>query len=108
MVNLRFQKNIFEYLFIKMLEVLPHCHFETWHQNISKLYIRKWLVIFKVFENNFIRSPLCREYSYNSYFEINDISLGDISNYCHTSEFFGMIYLISLTTVLISAYLIVT
>ena len=32
------------------------------------------------------RSPLCREYSYNLYFEINDISLGDISNYCHTSE----------------------
>ena len=32
------KKIFFEYLFIKLLEVLPHCHFETWRQDISKLY----------------------------------------------------------------------
>ena len=41
-----------------MLEILPHCHFETWRQNISKLYFQKWLVIFAILENNFIRKFL--------------------------------------------------
>ena len=51
-----------EYLRISSLEVLPHYYFETWRQNISKLYFRKWLVIFETFENNFIRKFLYIRY----------------------------------------------
>ena len=69
MINSRFQKNIFEYLFIKTLEVLPHCYFETWRQNISKLYFQKWLEIFEIFENNFIRKYLHIRYISDSYQE---------------------------------------
>ena len=60
MVNSRFQKKYFRISFIKTLEVLPHCHFETWRQKYSKLYFRKWLVIFEIFENKkFLRSTVC-------------------------------------------------